>query len=261
MKERFSSLRLFCLFIAPERSGQSLIAASLDAHAHAAISSSAAVLRYMKQGVSREELFESIFQISQVQASKGRRGAKGVVYFLPDQHHGKSSKLYVIGDRDGDLTCEAISQGHWSEIDRLYACAYLRVKWLHVIRHPLDNIGDLSKKPEVGTIEQAIDDYFRYADATLEAKERVQSREFIDIYFEKWRKSPKEELKRLCTLLDLKADEKYLQDCATLVDRELRGRYRAYSWAEGQMESIMERAEKYPWLAPYVRKWKRDTST
>lgn len=253
MTSPYDNLRRYCLFVGHDRSGASLVSAALDAHPHAIISHQSGLLRHMQIGIAREELFSWILTTSQVQAEKGRLDIAGISYPVPSQSQGSAKPLYVIGDEDPEEICRVLSKGDWRQIDRLYASVALRIKWIHVIRHPLDTIGEMSTKGSIESMEHAIKDYFRWADVISLVKERVLSSDVIDVYREQWHKSPIDELRRLCVMLDLDILHDYNEDCAALVERDKRSSHEAYQWASGQKEEIMERASAYPWLKRYLR--------
>jgi hypothetical protein len=71
-EELFDSVESYAMFIGYPRSGHSLIGALLDAHPNAAIAHELDVLKYVKEGYSREQIDPLLLENSRRYTESGR---------------------------------------------------------------------------------------------------------------------------------------------------------------------------------------------
>ena len=98
--ELFRDPKTFCMFIGYPRSGHSIVGALIDAHPDAVVSHELDVLKFIRAGFSKRQIFTMILRTSEGYARRGRV-ARDYTYRVPNQWHGRFRNLRVIGDKKG----------------------------------------------------------------------------------------------------------------------------------------------------------------
>ncbi|NHJ31861.1 MAG: hypothetical protein FK732_03270, partial [Asgard group archaeon] len=142
--KRFRDVNIYCMFIGYARSGHSIIGTLLDAHPNAVIAHELNVLRYVKKGFNKRQIFSLLIKKSNIQSMTGRRFADKN-YKVPNQWQGKYSKLLVIGDKKGGGSSKLLKL-HPDLIEKLENKIKLKIKIIHVIRNPYDNITTIARR-------------------------------------------------------------------------------------------------------------------
>ena len=143
-KHRFDDVESVCLFIGHGRSGHSLLGALLDAHPSMVIAHELNLLRYVRLGFSRQQLFHLMVNTSTAFQARGGWWS-GYSAKVLGQWQGRWRELRVIGDKKGFSTCWELR--HDPELlDKLRRIAASPVRLIHVIRNPFDNISTMYGK-------------------------------------------------------------------------------------------------------------------
>jgi len=169
-KKQFKNLKTYCMFVGYPRSGHSLIGSILDAHPNMIISHELNTLKYLERGFKKYQIYYSIIRNSR-NFNKINRTHTGYNYFVNNQWHGNFSKLTVIGDKLGCGTLYWIKERPWV-INKFFKInANLKIKFIHVIRNPYDNITTMAKIENI-PLAEATDWYFYLVDVIESIKKQ-----------------------------------------------------------------------------------------
>ena len=124
------------------------------------------------------------------------------------------------------------------------------VRYVHVIRHPLDNIATMSRKHNL-TLDAAVERYFKLCQTNQWVKTQVPAAEFMDVRLDDMTARPQEQLTKLCEFLGLQVTPDYLADCATLVFSAPRQSRGTVSWTPQAVDGVRAEAEQFTFLNGY----------
>ena len=247
-------LTAYCLFIGCPRSGHSLVGALLDGHPDIRMSHELDSLRYLYAGFVRRQLYYMILQKSAAYADPGiRRG--GYVNALPAEWLGRHRRLLVIGDKHGEATTLRLRATPWL-LERLRKTVRIPLRFVHVVRHPLDNISTIVKKTKVRgrplSLPQAVDYYFSLCETVAHTQTRLGRDEILHVRHEALIADPHRSLTELCRFLGTDAPADYVQACAVaLYEAPHRSRDGA-DWTPELIEAVRDRMREFPFLEAYL---------
>ncbi len=248
-RDDFAALERFVLFIGYPRSGHSLVGSLLDAHPEAVVAHELHVLRYLRYGFSREQIFALLLERSAQQASAGR-AATGYDYEVPGQWQGRFERLRVIGDKRGGTTIRKLSSRP-QLLPKLERVVGLPLHYVHVVRNPWDNIATIFRRGESRDLAEATEHYFRMVHGVQRLRARVPAASVLDVHHERLLEDARSELVRLCGFLGLAAGADYALACAKLVwTRPSRTRDQV-EWPADVRARIERECKEVPFLAGY----------
>lgn len=247
-RAEFEAINTYCMFIGYPRSGHSLIGSLLDAHPNMAIAHEVDALRCIKAGFGRSVLYHFLLENSHEFTSEGRQW-NGYSYHVSNQWHGRYQNLQVIGDKKGGRSSLQLMQNP-KLLDVLQQLVKVRIRFVHVIRNPYDNITTFSKKHNLSLL-QAIDSYFSMVQSVLQVKEKVGAPAIFDLRQEDFIAEPQAILKALCAFLGQESSEEYLNDCASIVYKKPNQSRKDGNWTPELIDEVAERAAQVPFLAGY----------
>jgi hypothetical protein len=245
----FARVERFCMFLGYPRSGHSLVGSLIDAHPDAVVAHELNVLRYLKYGFGRDQIFWLLLENARAYARYGR-SATGYSYEVPGQHQGSFRTLRVIGDKRGSGSVRRL-RARPALLERLRRCVGVPVKFLHVARNPYDNIATMYRRSRQRDLEASIDFYFVHAEGVSELRPRIAPGDLLDLRHEELIRDPEETLARICRFLELEPARDYLEACASILfDAPRRTRGDA-PWTPELLDVVHERAARHPFLAGY----------
>jgi hypothetical protein len=247
-EEIFRDVETFCMFLGYPRSGHSIVGAFIDAHPDAVISHELNVLEFLQAGFTKRQIFSIILSKSEKFAKKGRVGVR-YTYMVPNQWHGRFSKLRVIGDKKGGGSSARI-KGDVTLIDRLQKTVGTTVKFIHVIRNPYDTISTMSTRSGK-ELKFVINRFFSLCHVVMNIKKKVVQSSILDIRHESLIADPKSELTKICLFLGLEPFEAYLSDCASILySAPHKSRYKV-QWTDELVRTVEEKMAGIPFLEGY----------
>ncbi|MCP3927689.1 MAG: sulfotransferase [Bacteroidetes bacterium] len=251
----FVDVETFCMFIGHRRSAHSIVGSLLDAHPNIVLSDELHVLRYIKAGYSKKEIFQHIVRKSRQQAEKGRkktgrRGSK-YSYFVPGQWQGKNKTIKIIGDKEGGAT-----------IDRLIATPHLlfdlkktidnTIKFIAVTRNPYDNIStELIKSYKNETLECRIDKYFSRCQAIADIRKNIPQEDLMFIRHDDFTRHPRHSLDSICDFLGVSTNTNYLDACARIIYRSPIKSRNEIHWPPSLITRVKKRITEFDFLEGY----------
>ena len=250
---RFEAVDGVCLFLGHVKSGGTLLGALLDAHPDALVSDEIDVVRYMKAGFGREQIFHLIERGSRREALKGRVTARRLDPYslaVPGQSQGRSDQVRVLGDtRAGPTTRQLGAEPQLLDVlDSHFEPT--RPRFIHVVRNPYDPISAMVKRSG-RSFENAIDDHRRQCERLIQLRGRIDPRRIITVRYERMASDPAAELARVCDFLGLPADEEYLGACAGIVDGERPGEHTMVEWNEESIAEVGRTVDMVDFLEGY----------
>jgi len=242
-------VRSFCLFIGYPRSGHSLIGALLDAHPDVVIGHEVNVLRFVRWGSGRVNLYRLIVRSSRRFAETGCIGGGDYSYRVPTQWQGRSRRLLVIGDKRGGGTSHQL-RGRPGLLPKLQRLVDVPLRVIHVIRNPFDNIATLCRRDAV-PLATAIDRYFNHVATVAATSDALCAGELFELRHEDFIARPAHHLRGLCRFLEVEAPQDYVSDCAAIVYRSPHQSRRDVEWPPALRAETERRMARYPFLAGY----------
>jgi hypothetical protein len=212
--ESFEQIEAFCLFIGYPKSGHSLVGALLDAHPNIVIAHELDCLRCLRAGLNRDLIFSLLLEISG-DFDRERHSWNGFSYHVDNQWQGRFQQLKVIGDKKGGGSSIQFLQ-YPRLLDRLYLTLGLPVKFIHITRHPRDNIAGISRQFDTPP-EDALEFYFSLAKSVSWLKTRIPPENLFEICHETFIGDPRRYLREICCFLGQEANTEYLEACARIV--------------------------------------------
>ena len=247
----FDDVETVCLFIGHNRSGHSLVGSLLDAHPSMVVAHELDLLRHVRLGFRKRQLFHLIVRTSKAFNDRGRRWS-GYAAVVPDQWQGKWRELRIVGDKKGGGTCREL-RNHPGLFDELQRRVEHPVRWIHVIRNPFDNISTIYRHRIVDaeSLASVIDRYFRNCETVRLTRERVASGDMLDLWHEDLIADPAGELRRICEFLGQNAFDDYLDACTGIVfDTPHRSRHEV-DWDPASIARVEQKMAEYPTLSRY----------
>lgn len=204
--------RYMVFFLGYPRSGHSLVGSLLDAHPDVVIAHELHALRHLAQGASLASLTEAIVINSFVFHMLGR-AYTGYDYQVAGQWQGRYHELLAAGDKKGNGSIRVLRR-HPHLLDDLAACDRLRL--IHVIRNPYDNIA--TKARRTGTsLEHAAQGYFSNVMVIGALKKRYGSL-ILDVHLEDLLAEPHQTLRTLLHHIQLGEPEPaYYAACSAIL--------------------------------------------
>ncbi len=232
-----------------------MLGALLDAHPNVLIANEFNLMKRLKFGYHQTQLFYLLMRYSQKLAKRGRI-ASGYDYRVPNQWQGKFTQLKIIGDKKGGGSVESIRKNP-ALLDKLHHVIKVKIKCLHFMRNPYDNITTMARrKKAMGTVNstdlaRAISSYFRRMETIQQIKNRRRL-DILDMRHEDFIQDPQAQLEKVCEFLQIEASHDYLQDCASIVYTQPHRSRHKIDWPPSLIERVRKHIASYPFLADYT---------
>lgn len=250
----FDDVDTVCLFIGHVKSGGTLLGAMIDAHPDAVIADEVDVLDHLAAGFEREELLHVLAKNSRREALKGRVTARrlgGYSLAIPGQWQGRFRTVRVIGESRGGPTTRRL--GARSErIEQLRAfAAPARLRFIHVIRNPLDPIAAMVIRGG-RSVEEACADYSLQARHLESVRKELPAIEYESVAYETLVAEPDSTLTSVLRYLGLDRQPGHSLACADLIDASRPGERTKVDWTPAQLAEVRRIAASHSFLEQYV---------
>jgi hypothetical protein len=258
-RQLFERVETCCLFIGYPRSGHSLLGSFVDAHPEAVLAHELDMLKYVHARFGRAALCHLALANSRAFTENGRTWS-GYSYAVPGQWQGRFETVRVIGDKHGESTTIRLMLTP-NTLPRLARAMRARVRLVHVIRNPYDNIATIEKnidritweligRRHASTLDAAVAYYFALCGAVALAKERLGD-DILDVRHEALVAAPEAELGRVCRFLELEPSAEYLRACAGIVFESPRKTRHDTRWDSRSLDAVARAMERYSFLEGY----------
>ena len=248
----FDQVKHCCIFIGYPRSGHTLIGALLDAHRDMVLAHELSLMKYVRLGFSRDQLYQLLLDRSAWFARRDCRWST-YSYLVPGQWQGRYRNLTVIGDKKAMGT--TLWLGNKPQLlDRLRAVAAVPVKVINVIRNPFDNIATIYTKRQGGmsSLDASIDLYLKLCTSVQKIRTQIPEDDLVDLRHDDVIADPRGKLTTLCRFLDVDTPEDYLTACADLVFESPRKTRHSIEWSPDQIRRVEDCIARFAHLRGYV---------
>ena len=258
----FKDLEALCIFVGYPRSGHSLISSLLDAHPNIIIAQRPDALKYIKHGFSMQQICYLLLEDSKGSARNGRgtwlfkqpRRLNPVPiskysYEVPNQWQGKCQELRVIGYSAVGTSTQRFRK-HPELLQRLRRAFELKMRFVHVVRNPYDNISTISRRKE-RNLEESIQIYFSFCETIESLKKQIAADELFELNHELFLQDPQAILKELCHFLNESASDDYLRDCARIVHKSPHQSRHDAQWDHRLINIVRDRIAEFDFLKGY----------
>ena len=239
----------FFLLLGYARSGSTLVGSLLDAHPNIVVAHEADILRYLRPGVTRRQLFGLLLERDREFGGIQRRW-HGFDYLVPDGWQGRFTTLRVIGDKHAGRATRRLSRDP-QLLERLRALVRVPIRVLHVTRNPFDNITSTAESRGL-ELSGAIDVYAKLSTMADEVRGLLAPNELLDVSYESVVADPQHRLSEICTFVGVNTPTDYLESCATLVQPASRLRRSSAAWLPAERRRVEEIIASRPVLAGYT---------
>jgi hypothetical protein len=237
------------MFVGYPRSGHSLVGALLDAHPHMIIAHEADVLKYLRAGFGRRQIYSLLLERSREFAQSGSVWS-GYSYKVPNQWNGRFEKLRIIGDKKGGSSTRRLTS-HPELLDRLRNTLKMRLKLIHVVRNPYDNISTICRRSRDHDLSASIEFYFSQCETNARIKRQVDSNDFIDVRLESVIEDPRRCVTELCRFLGVEAARDYVEACSSIVFSSPHQSRRDVEWSDALKDRVRAQIDRFPFLHGY----------
>ena len=255
-------LETLCIFVGYPRSGHSVIGAALDAHPNMVIAHEMGLFRCLHLRFPARAIYALLIENARKHAANGRRVGP-YLYKIEGQWQGDYTTLKVIGDKHGEGASRRLMKRPWL-LTRLRRTFDLKIRVIHVIRNPYDNISticsvtDKRLAPETVTatapkprLRQSIAHYFSLCKAVAWIKTQLGEDELFELRHEDFVQNPKQYLRLLCGFLGCEASDDYLDACASIVLGSPHETRHKAPWDSSLMKKVEEGIREYKFLQGY----------
>lgn len=247
--EFFRDIRTYCMFVGYPRTGHSLIGSLLDAHPNIVIAHELDALKLFQHGFSRQQIFHLLLENSKKMAAAGRSHS-GYSYEVPNQWQGRFEGLQVLGDKKGATSAMRFYRDS-GLLDFVKNKIATELKFVHVIRNPYDVLATMARRSSRKTLDTHIDVFFKLCSSIEMVKNQVRPAQMFDVRLESFIEDPKACLDGLCSFFGVKADNRYLEDCASIVFKSPKKSRFDIQWSRDSVAKVSERMEAFSFLSGY----------
>jgi hypothetical protein len=246
-RRAFGQVECFCLLIGYPHSGSTLFSSLLNAHPEMVLAVEADSLRYVRPGLSGNQLFALILERDRQLSAVGRQW-NGHDYAIGASDQGR---LRVIGDKCiGGQMRRLVDDPRL--LDRLRSKVRVPVRVIHLVRNPFDNIASMGRKRKV-TVSTRIARYAKASDALDDIRSRLSPEELLEVRYESVVADPVQSLTDAWGFLGLKAPSvRVLSQCAQLVQPSLSRSRSRVEWSAAQCREVEEIIATRPVLGGYT---------
>jgi hypothetical protein len=247
-RELFKTIETYCMFIGYQKSGKTLTASLLDAHPDMVFADELGTLKYVYAGFSQRQICALLLENSRAFTKTGRKD-EADAFVVANQWQGRFRKLSVIGDNHGEAAVLRLRARPWL-LGRLRKIMKVKIKVIHVVRNPYDNIAAMLKRRNL-TIEEKSNYYFSLCETVTNIRQQLNSDELFEFRYESLIAEPERILKELCSFLCVDAPNDYITDCvATIFKSPRKPRYDAI-WGSESITTVKEKMSRFSFLKGY----------
>lgn len=248
-RERFAQVEAFCAFVGHPRSGHTLVGSLLNAHPDVVIANELDVLRFVRWGFSRSQLYAMILEHDRRWGAHGRLSS-GYDYTVAGQWQGRHRRLRVIGDKKGGGSTRKLARRPHL-LERLRATVGVPLRFVHVVRDPYDNITTWARRSG-RPLEAIAENYFSMAETIRDVRRGLREDEIVEVTLESLVADPEGVLTRLCAALGLAPDAAYTRACAGIVFDAPRRTRSAARWDPRLAAHVRQRMLEFDALRSYA---------
>jgi len=235
--EQVATTNSYVMFLGHAHSGHSLIGAILDAHQNIAISNELNIPKLiLDHDLSKHEIFKLTLYFSSLTKRWEGETNTGYKYKIQNGHQGATKTPVILGDKKGGGSTRII-RNHEVVFEKMYNKLTQRLKIIHVIRNPMDNIAAFAHYWGENLGMNQVERYYENMETVLKIKNEYPNI-FHTVYHSEFIESPKSQLKKVFKFLNIKPEEKFLESCISIVRPSENSRSKQLMWPESLLEAI-----------------------
>jgi hypothetical protein len=247
-RRTFDEVERFFFLVGYTRSGSTLVGTMLNSHPDMVIAHEANAFRYVRPGITRNQLF-AILLTRDRQFSEVGREWHGFDYRIDAGSQGHYRQLRVIGDKHAGRTSRKLHR-YPDLLDRLRHLVRVPIRALHVTRNPYDNIASIARNVNQ-PLSDAIEVYRQVGTFVDEVATRLAPDELLAVRYEDFIVEPETALRRVCAFIGVEASADYLASCAALANPATRPARTHFDWTAEQRREVDTIIESRPVLHGY----------
>lgn len=248
-REVFREVEYFCLLVGYPHSGSTLFSSLFNAHPEIVMAIEADSLRYVRPGLSRNQLFAVILDRDRRFTAANRRW-NGHDYAIVASEQGTYSRLRVVGDKCiGDQVMRLHDDPRL--LDRLRFILGVPLRVIHLVRNPFDNIASMARHRNE-LVSLATRRYRKAGNGIDELRRRLSADELLEVRYESVVADPVRSLSDAWNFVGLQASDRFLRECAQLIEPSVPSSRSSVDWSEAQQSEVEEIIAARPVLAGYT---------
>jgi hypothetical protein len=240
----------FCFFIAPARSGHSIVAHLLSAHPDVLIGDEVDALHYIKEGYSASRLY-ALIRWKDIYFERHKRIKSGYDYAVPHTAQGEGKKKHplVIGAAKGGASTRILTSDP-GVIDRLRAEVGVPLRVIVQVRHPFDVMATKMKR-HPRSLKEAAEGIRKLASRLESAFDLVHDDEKLFQTHEALIADPKGQFERLFRFLDVEPIPEIVEACAGKIWKAPHKTRVTLQWEGNEKAHFIEELKKTRLFARY----------
>ncbi|MEZ5471430.1 MAG: sulfotransferase [Marinicella sp.] len=214
--EQIARVKDYVMFLGHAHSGHSLIGALLDAHIDIAISNELNIPKLiLDHNLSKKEILKITIYFSKLENRWEGEINTGYKYKIQKGHQGLTDFPLILGDKKGGGSTRVIRNNPFL-FEKIYEKLNSRLKILHVIRNPMDNIAAFSYYWGEDLGMQHVERYYENMEVVHNLKNKYPQI-FHTVSHSLLITEPKEQLEKILQFLEVKVSASYIESCVELI--------------------------------------------
>jgi hypothetical protein len=248
-RKDFSEVEKVFFLVGYPRSGSTLIGSLLNAHPEMVIAHESDIFRYVRPGVTRNQLFAILLERDRLFAAAGRQ-FNGFDYALPGWSQGAFDRLRVIGDKHAGRPARRIHENP-ELLDRFRKTVRVPLRVLQINRNPYDMIASRVRKPTMIPVDEGIEIYRKLGVAVEDVRTRLDPTELYELRYEDFTADPERRLRDICAFIGVETPSGYAEAGAASIEGGGRRGRDMLPWSAAQRVAVEAMIEARPALAGY----------
>ena len=222
----------------------------MNAHPDVVIAHELDALALIRKGFNREQIYRRLISRSRSFAASGGEW-RGYKYAVAGEWQGRFRELRVIGDKKGGGSTRKLASEP-ELLDRLHETVGTKVRLIHVIRNPYDNVSTMFQgRNGDQSLEAVAMRYAALCDTNQKIKNRLNENAIFDLRHEALVEDPESSLGELCRFLNLEYEGDYLKHCASIVATTPHKSRYEIEWTSDALGRIRGSIEEHDFLRGY----------
>ncbi len=247
-RQTFRQVECFCLLIGYPHSGSTLVNSLLNAHPEMIIAQEADSLRYVRRGLSCNQLYAVILNRDRQFTAAGRHW-NGYDYAIAASGQGSFSRLRVIGDKCIGHQAMRLHRDP-RLLDQLRSMLRVPIRAIHLVRNPFDTIASIGRNRDE-PVSSGTRIYRNLGNGIDEIRSRLSSDELLEMRYENFVADPAKSLSDAWSFVGLQTSDEHLTECSQMIQPSLpRSRF-SLDWTVAQQGEVEQIIAARPVLAGY----------
>jgi hypothetical protein len=245
----FDRVQRFCFFIAPARSGHSIVAHLLSAHPDVLISDELNALQYFMEGYSAPQVY-ALIKVQDARFQRRERMKSGYDYSVEGTAQDDENKHpLVIGDAKGEGTSRILSSNP-ELIDCLRAEVRVPLRVFIQVRHPFDIVATRIRR-RGRSLEKAVNAVIEVSRRMDEAASLLRDNERFFQRHEELIADPQGQLEEMFRFLDVEPIPDIVRACAQKIWDAPHLTHKTIDWQPDEQKRLVRALEGSKYFAHY----------